>query len=103
MILDNITVFITSIQKRTFLRLPFFLFLILPCISQAVTLNVPADYATIQAAVDAANDGDTVLVAPGNYSEILININKDIILESSAGAASTKHVYPSRWGKRCAD
>lgn len=33
------------------------------------TLNVPADYATIQAAVDAAKPGDLVLVAPGVYSE----------------------------------
>ena len=27
------------------------------------TINVPADHATIQAAIDAAVDGDTVLVA----------------------------------------
>ena len=32
------------------------------------TINVPADYTTIQAAVNAAQDGDTVLVAPGTYT-----------------------------------
>ncbi len=35
-------------------------------------LRVPADYATIQAAIQAAVNGDTVLVAPGTYYE---NIN----------------------------
>jgi hypothetical protein len=31
--------------------------------------HVPRDYPTIQAAVDASEEGDTVLVAPGVYSE----------------------------------
>ncbi|HRE03261.1 MAG TPA: right-handed parallel beta-helix repeat-containing protein, partial [Ilumatobacteraceae bacterium] len=32
-------------------------------------INVPDDYATIQEAVDAAQPGDLVLIAPGNYNE----------------------------------
>jgi parallel beta-helix repeat protein/predicted outer membrane repeat protein len=34
----------------------------------AATLNVPADYPTIQSTIDAAVDGDTVIIAPGTYT-----------------------------------
>ena len=36
------------------------------------TLNVPGDFATIQKAVDAAQPGDTVLIAPGRYKEAVL-------------------------------
>lgn len=36
--------------------------------AEAATHHVPADYETIQAAIDATEDGDSVLVAPGTYS-----------------------------------
>ncbi len=52
------------------------------------TLHVPADYSTVQAAVDAAKDGNTVLVAPGTYRENIDVLNKSITITSGATDAS---------------
>ena len=57
--------------------------------ARAATLNVPAQYATIQAAVTAASAGDTVLVADGTYTGAgNFNINfsgKDLTVQSASG------------------
>ena len=52
------------------------------------TLLVPAEYATIQAAVDAAVNGNSVLVGPGTYAPFNFN-GKTISVRSTAGAATT--------------
>src|SRR5579862_2921242 len=53
------------------------------------TINVPANQPTIQTAINAANNGDTVLVAPGTYFENINFNGKAITVTSSAGAAQT--------------
>jgi hypothetical protein len=53
------------------------------------TINVPADQSTIQTAINAANNGDTVLVAPGTYPENLSFNGKAITVTSSGGPAVT--------------
>lgn len=43
-------------------------------------LNVPADYPTIQEAVDAAVEGDLILIAPGTYNEAVQVTTNNIII-----------------------
>ena len=43
-------------------------------------LNVPADFATIQEAVDAAVEGDLILIAPGTYNEAVQVTTNNIII-----------------------
>jgi hypothetical protein len=52
-------------------------------LSNAATINVPADRSTIKAAVAAAASGDVILLAPGTYNENGIVINKSNITVAS--------------------
>ncbi len=42
-------------------------------------LLVPDDYATIEAAVNAADDGDTIMVGPGDYAGCTVNKSVEIV------------------------
>jgi len=48
----------------------------------AASVTVPVDYPTIQAAVDHAAPGDTVVVAPGTYVEEIV-IDHDVTIRGS--------------------
>lgn len=53
----------------------------------AAELKVPESYSTIQSAVDAASSGDTVLIAEGNYDEV-VQITKNGLTLKAAGSTS---------------
>jgi hypothetical protein len=55
----------------------------------AATIHVPADQPTVQAGINAAVNGDTVLVAPGTYKENINFYGKAITVKSSGGAKIT--------------
>lgn len=54
--------------------------------ANAADLNVPADYPTIQAAVNAAQSNDTVRIAPGVYTGQILVVRKSLTLVGAPGA-----------------
>ncbi len=70
---------------KSMLFLLLFLFMAIPCAADTIWVNWDgsADYTTIGAAIDAAANGDIILVAQGTYYENISFSGKDIILTSS--------------------
>ncbi len=57
--------------------------------SFAVTRTVPAEHATISAAITASSSGDVIDVSAGTYNENIDFGGKDITIQSVSGAATT--------------
>lgn len=53
----------------------------------AVELNVPSEFGSIQAAVNAAQSGDTILIAEGTYNEV-VQIDKSGLTLKATGRMS---------------
>jgi serine protease len=60
-----------------------------PTVFATATIHVPADVATIQAAIDAAVNGDTIVVASGIYHEKINFHGKAITVTSESGPSVT--------------
>ena len=77
-------------MSRSTVPIALFLSIVLASAAAAqTTIRVPADQPTIQAAINAATSGDTVLVAPGTYFEQIDFLGKAITVTSEAGPAAT--------------
>jgi subtilase family serine protease len=63
--------------------------LAVPAVALGATIHVPSDQPTIQSAIAAAAAGDTVLVAPGTYSENIRFLGKAITVTSESGPTLT--------------
>jgi len=59
--------------------------LLLATVAAATTIHVPADQPTIQAGINAASSGDTVVVACGTYYEHDIVVRPGVSVMSEAG------------------
>jgi PKD repeat protein len=66
-------------------------------------LIVPTDYSRIQDAVNAAKDGDTIIVLPGTYAETLAIRGKNITLQSrdpeNASVVQSTIIRGSEYGR----
>jgi hypothetical protein len=75
-------------MKRVALLLVMELVLGIPVFASII--HVPAESPTIQSGIDAAIDGDTVLVSPGIYCEHINFSGKNIVVKSEQGPNVTK-------------
>lgn len=57
--------------------------------------RVPSEFATIQMAIDATSDGDSVLVAPGVHTGTVRVLDKGLHIFSEFGSDSTRITWPS--------
>ncbi len=69
--------------------MPLVLLLVLSFSAQGTTIHVPADYPTIQDAINAAVNGDIVIVSQGTYRENIDFLGKEIVVASERDAYST--------------
>ena len=65
-----------------------------PVLADGTIIHVPGDYPTIQDAINAASDGDTIMVAAGEYDAFLVDTRANISIIGAKGATvATTDLY----------
>lgn len=72
--------------------------LAVPAIGFSTTIYVPDDYPTVQGAIDASVNNDTIVVRPGRYIENIWIDGKNITLMSESGPLTTILDGENNWG-----
>ena len=95
-------------MKKMIELIPIIIMLIIVPLASAAIRRVPSEYSTIQDAVYACQEGDTVLVAPGvytGYGNYNISVGKSITIKSEQGPLSciidcggTRNAYEYHYG-----
>lgn len=62
--------------------------------ARADTLEVPGQYPTVQAAIDAAGTGDVVSIAKRRYRENLVIADKQVVLQSASAPTGDPYDHP---------
>jgi hypothetical protein len=70
-----------------------------PAATTAATIRIPDDQPTIQAGINAASYGDTVLVECGTYTEHDIEMRSGIVLRSETGLADCVTIDAQQQGR----
>lgn len=81
------------------IALTVILLLLVPVGVYAATIHVPTDAPTIQAGIDAADSGDTVLVACGTYFEHDIVLRSGLHLRSETGTPDCVTIDAQQQGR----
>jgi plastocyanin len=69
---------------------------IITVLSGSNVLNVPTEYPTIESALNAASDGDTIAIAAGTYTESDLYIeDANIVITGEVNAEGAEYSLPS--------